>query len=91
MPIIPSIVKWLNSKRISQIELFKKYPVETQKETIYRLLAKASATEWGKRYDYASVNSIKEYQSRVPVQTYEELIPYVERLRRGEANLLWPG
>jgi hypothetical protein len=91
MPIIPSIVKWLNSKRISQIELFKKFPVETQQETLYHLLAKASATEWGKKYKYATVGSVKDYQSRVPVQTYEELIPYVERLRRGESNLLWPG
>ncbi len=91
MAIIPSIVKWLNIKRINQIELFKKYPVKTQEETLYKILAKASATEWGKKFGYASISSIQEYQSRVPVQTYEELIPSVERLRKGEKNLLWPG
>ena len=91
MAIIPSIVNWLNIKRINQIELFKKYPVETQKETFYKLLAKAASTEWGKKYNYSSITSIKEYQSRFPVQTYEDIIPYVERLRKGEANLLWPG
>ena len=42
MAIIPSIINWLNVKRINQIELFKKYPHETQKETLYRLLAKAA-------------------------------------------------
>ena len=91
MAIIPSIVNWLNLKRISQIELFKKYPSETQQEILYKLLAKASATEWGKKYNYSSITSIKEFQSRFPVQTYEDIIPYVERLRKGEANLLWPG
>jgi hypothetical protein len=91
MPIIPSIINWLNVKRINQIELFKKYPSETQHETLYRLLAKAASTEWGKKYDYSSITSIKEYQSRFPVQTYEQLIPFVERLRKGEINLLWPG
>jgi hypothetical protein len=91
MPIIPSIVNWLNAKRIDQIELFKKYPVETQKETLYRLLARAALTEWGKKFGYSSIASIKDYQSRVPVQTYEDIIHYVERLRRGESNLLWPG
>jgi hypothetical protein len=91
MAIIPSIINWLNVKRINQIELFKKYPHETQKETLYRLLAKAAKTEWGTKYGYSSITSIKEYQSRFPIQTYEEIIPYVERLRRGEANLLWPG
>jgi hypothetical protein len=77
MAIIPSIVNWLNVKRINQIELFKKYPLET--------------TEWGTRYSYSSISSVKEYQSRIPVQTYEDIIPFVERLRRGESNLLWPG
>jgi hypothetical protein len=91
MPIIPSIVNWLNVKRINQIEIFKKYPFETQQETLYQLLAKAALTEWGKKYHYSSISSIKEYQSRFPVQTYEDIIPYVERLRKGETDLLWPG
>jgi len=91
MPIITSIINWLNVKRINQIELFKKYPVETQQETLDQLLVKAASTEWGKKYDYASIASIKEYQSRFNVQTYEDVIPYIERLRKGETNLLWPG
>ncbi|MCX6253336.1 MAG: GH3 auxin-responsive promoter family protein [Bacteroidia bacterium] len=91
MAIIPSIINWLNVKRINQIELFKKYPFETQQETLYQLLAKAASTEWGKKFNYSSVTSIKEYQSRFQVQTYEDIIPYVERLRKGETNLLWPG
>jgi len=91
MSIIPSIVKWLNVKRINQIELFSKYPIETQEETLYKLLARAASTEWGEKYKYSSITSVKEYQSRFPVQNYEDLIPYVERLRKGEKNLLWPG
>jgi len=91
MAIIPSIVSWLNTKRINQIDLFRKYPLETQHETIYKLLAKAAFTEWGKKYDYTSITSVSEYQNRFPVQTYEDLLPYVERLKKGENNLLWPG
>ena len=91
MAIIPSIVSWLNTKRINQIELFRKYPAETQQETLYKLLAKAAGTEWGQKYDYSSITSAGDFRERVPVQTYEDLIPYVDRLRKGEANLLWPG
>ena len=91
MAIIPSIINWLNIKRINQIEIFKKYPFETQQETLYKLLAKAAKTEWGKKFSYSSIVSIKDYQSRFPVQTYEDIIPYVERLRKGEPNILWPG
>jgi len=91
MAIIPSILNLLGSKRIKQIEHFKKYPVETQQKTIKKLLSQAANTEWGKKYDYASITSIAEYQNRCPLQTYEDIIPYVERLGKGETNLLWRG
>jgi hypothetical protein len=89
--IIPSIINWLNNKRINQIELFKKFPEETQQEVLYSLLAKATKTEWGKEYDYSSISNIRDFQNRIRVQTYEDLMPYVERLRSGESDLLWPG
>jgi len=91
MAIIPSIFKWLNHKRLEQINLFKKFPVETQQEVLHQLLTKSANTEWGRRYDYSSIASVKDYQGRVPIQSYEELIPYIERLKKGEPNILWPG
>jgi hypothetical protein len=91
MPILPSIINWLYAKRLDQIEHFKKYPEETQRETLYHLLARASSTDWGGKYGYSSITSIAEYQSRVPVQTYEDIIPYVEKLKKGANSLLWPG
>jgi len=91
MQLIPSIVKWFNTKRINQIEQFKKYPAETQKDILFNILNTAAFTEWGQKFNYKSISSVSEYQSRVPVQTYEDLVPYVERLQRGEKNLLWPG
>jgi len=91
MQLISSLIKRLYSGRIKKLELLRKYPVEIQEESFSKLIKKASATEWGKYYDYSSIKSVREYQSRVPVQTYEQLIPYVERLGNGEKDLLWPG
>jgi hypothetical protein len=91
MPIIPSVIKWLNTSRLDQIERFKKYPVETQHAILYKLLAKASSTEWGIRNGYSSISSVREYQDRFPVSTYEDIMPYIDRLRSGETNILWPG
>jgi hypothetical protein len=91
MAIIPSIVTWLYNKRLNQIDLFRKYPCETQEEILFRLLSKAALTEWGIKYSYSTVASVKDFRNRVPVQRYEDIIPYVERLRKGEKDLLWPG
>jgi hypothetical protein len=91
MTVIPSIIKRLNTKRINQIEHFKRYPAETQQETLLKIISAAASTEWGRQYDYHSIRSVKDYQSRVPVRSYEEYLPYIERLLRGESNLTWPG
>ncbi|HDR88925.1 MAG TPA: GH3 auxin-responsive promoter family protein [Bacteroidetes bacterium] len=91
MPLINSIISWLNIKRHYQIELFRKYPFDVQKEVLHRLLARAKNTEWGKTYGYESIKTIEDYRERVPLQYYEDIKPMVDRLRQGEENLLWPG
>lgn len=91
MPFIPAVIKWINTKRISQIDLFRKYPSESQQEVLSRLIARSRDTLWGKKHGYSSVTTHEQFCRNVPVQTYEEIIPWVERLRNGEKNLLWPG
>jgi hypothetical protein len=90
MPIINSIVNWINIKRIYNIDLFKQYPFNVQEETFTKLVSKAKETEWGLKYGYSDKFSIEKFQEKVPLQTYEEIKPFVERLRNGEQNLLWP-
>ncbi len=91
MSFIPSIIRWISTKRVSQIELFRKYPVETQQEVLTRLITTARDTLWGRKHGYGSVSTHQQFVRNVPVQTYEEMMPWVERLRAGEKDLLWPG
>mgnify|MGYP002231781807 FL=1 len=51
----------------------------------------AANTEWGKKYDYASIRTYEDFKKRLPIQTYEEIKPYVERMRHGEKDVLWRG
>src|SRR6056297_2271275 len=91
MQLINSLVNWVNVKRMYQIDLFKQYPCDIQQEQLFKLLNKSKETEWGKIYHYSSIKSIKEYQNRVPVQTYEDIKPYIDRLFKGEKDVLYPG
>ncbi|MFT2009631.1 GH3 auxin-responsive promoter family protein [Pontibacter sp. 13R65] len=77
-------------KRIHQIDLFRKYPHDVQEELFHNLISTAKDTEWGKKYGYKDIKSVKEYQERVPVSAYEDLFPYIERGMKGEQNILWP-
>jgi hypothetical protein len=87
MPVIPKLIKRLNTKRISQIEYIKRHPADTQKAVLSDILAKASDTHWGFKYNYASIKSADEYRLTVPIQTYEKIIPMIERLRAGGSAL----
>lgn len=75
--------------RLKSIELFGECPGKIQEKVFFRLLRDAQNTEWGKKYDYQSIKNYEDYKKRVPIQTYEEVKPYVERIRAGEQNLLW--
>jgi len=78
-------------KRIHQMELFKKYPNEVQNELLDSLINQAQKTEWGKKYDYRSIRSLREFKERIPIQDYDNIKPFVARLKNGEKDLLWPG
>ncbi|MFZ2287444.1 MAG: GH3 auxin-responsive promoter family protein [Bacteroidales bacterium] len=91
MPFTPSVIKWITKKRLSEIDLFRKYPAESQEEVLTRLLARSRETTWGKEHGYASVANHRQFCENVHIQTYEELIPFVGRMRTGEKDLLWPG
>ncbi|MFU8843084.1 MAG: GH3 auxin-responsive promoter family protein [Bacteroidales bacterium] len=89
MALINSVLSWLMKKRFHQIELFMKYPHEVQGEWFKKLISSGRNTEWGIQYDYKSIDSPEKFRSRVPITDYEKLKPYVDRLRRGEQNILW--
>ncbi|MFT6815303.1 MAG: hypothetical protein ACJAZ3_001208 [Sphingobacteriales bacterium] len=90
MRIVNSVVSWVMKKRIHQIELFMKYPHEVQDEWRKNLIYDARNTEWGKKYDYSSINTVKDFKNRIPIQNYESLEPYIQKLLDGEQNILWP-
>ncbi|KDN54417.1 GH3 auxin-responsive promoter family protein [Flavobacterium seoulense] len=91
MPIqlINSFASWVLKQRIHQIELFLKYPNEVQEELLMNLIAAAKNTALGKQYDYASIHSYATFAERIPISTYEELQPLIERTRQGEQNVFW--
>lgn len=88
-----NITKLLNkvyfAPRLKKIERYVDCSDQLQMKVLKRLVKRAENTEWGKKYDYKSIRTYEDFKRQVPIQTYEEVKPYVERLRAGEQNLLW--
>lgn len=66
-------------------------PVETQNEVFKNLIASAKNTQFGKDHKFDLIKNYKDFIKNVPVRDYEDLKPYVERVVKGEADILWPG
>ena len=90
MTLVNSIFTWIMKKRMHQIELFIKYPYDVQDEWFQTLISSAEDTEWGKKYGYESIITQEQFKARVPIQTYDTLKPYIEKMLKGEHNILWP-
>lgn len=85
-----SIFAWIIKKRIHQIDLFKKYPLEVQQELFDKMIFSAQNTEWGSAHNFTSIRKYNDFRQNVPLQEYNDVQPFVDRLMEGEQNLLWP-
>jgi len=90
MTLINSIVNKFNSGRFKKIEYFKAKPFSVQEAILFDLIRKAQNTEWGKQHQFATIRDISNFQAKVPLQKYEDVKPYIDRIRGGEQNILWP-
>lgn len=89
MALVNSFMSWMIKKRFHQIELFVKYPIEVQQDCLKSLIDQAKHTEWGERYQFHSIKTYTEFIERIPLQDYESIKGDVERIMKGENNILW--
>ncbi|MDA0678045.1 MAG: GH3 auxin-responsive promoter family protein, partial [Bacteroidetes bacterium] len=76
------------------VALRKRYtnaPLDAQKQVFRELIASARDTAFGRDHDFSGIRTYEDFKSRVPIRDYEELKPYVERVKEGERDVLWPG
>ena len=76
-----------------QYALEKHYtqPEALQEAVLRHLLERGSNTEYGRNHLLSPKNSYEEFAKNVPINTYEELKRDIDRMRHGEADVLWPG
>ncbi|MFP4467481.1 MAG: GH3 auxin-responsive promoter family protein [Bacteroidales bacterium] len=90
MSFLNSIASWYVKKRLSRINYFSENPNEVQDKVLKGLLQMARNTEWGKNYEFKTIDSYKTFSERLPIQDYDNLKPTIERMLKGEQNILWP-
>jgi hypothetical protein len=66
-------------------------PIETQKAVFLNLIQDAKQTQFGKDHHFDEIKTYEDFVKQVPIRDYEDLKPYVDRVVKGEENILWKG
>jgi hypothetical protein len=74
---------------LNSLDKSRRDPWLFQKRLFDYFISSSQETLFGKEYDFASIKGLSEFQSRVPIREYDQFEPYIERIRRGEKNVLW--
>jgi hypothetical protein len=75
--------------RLWSIEQWMNDPVTTQLGVWQDLLAAGQYTEFGRENNFSQIQTLADFKKRIPLQEYDDLKPYIERMMKGEENVLW--
>lgn len=89
MKLLSFAISKLARMRFWRIENWINHPVASQRHVLQHLITSAQYTEFGKKYGFSKLFTVKEYKAKVPIHDYDDLKPYINRMMKGEANILW--
>ncbi len=88
--IFNPIISWVIKKRIHRIRAFMNEPKKSQTKILEHLIEKSKNTTWGKKHNYKKITNYTEFKENVPIQSYEDIKPYIDLIKKGNKNILWP-
>ncbi|MGH2552868.1 MAG: GH3 auxin-responsive promoter family protein [Chitinophagaceae bacterium] len=84
-PAISSLVR----SRLWRIEAWKNNPLDAQREVLQELVTSAQYTEFGRKHNFSNLFNVRDFKSAVPIHEYDDMKPYIQRIMKGEQNIIW--
>ncbi|WP_269686164.1 GH3 family domain-containing protein [Flavobacterium lacustre] len=91
MSIKSTAAKLFAQKIYKKTQLWAQHPVETQKKVFLQLIKEAKKTQFGLDHHFDTIKTHEDFANHVPIRDYEGLKSYVDKVVKGEANILWKG
>lgn len=89
MKLLGSTISRFARLRVDAIEQWLEDPIAVQRNVLQSLITSAQYTEYGKKYCFNKTFTIRAFKQAVPINEYDDLKPYIERMMQGEENILW--
>jgi hypothetical protein len=84
----PAISKFARL-RLNTIEQWMEHPLETQRHVLQHLITEGQNTEFGRKYKFNQTFRIRDFKAAVPIHSYDDLKPWIDRMLQGEEQVLW--
>ncbi|MBR4306500.1 MAG: GH3 auxin-responsive promoter family protein, partial [Bacteroidaceae bacterium] len=88
---LTKFIRPILSTRLHKLDAYTSKAEILQRNVLRQLLSKSCSTEWGSAHGYAKDLSYENFVRQTPLNTYEELKGFIDRMRHGEKDVLWPG
>ena len=89
MKLLSPAISRLARLRLWRVQNWISYPVAAQRNVLQNLVTQAQYTEFGRKYSFSKLFTVKDFKNRVPIHEYDDIKPYILRMMDGEENVLW--
>ncbi|MEO8720118.1 MAG: GH3 auxin-responsive promoter family protein [Ginsengibacter sp.] len=89
MKLLSPVISRLARMRLWGVQNWISFPISAQRNVLQHLVTQAQYTEFGRKYKFSRLFTVKDFKQRIPIQEYDDLKPYIIRMMAGEENILW--
>ncbi|MDO5615047.1 MAG: GH3 auxin-responsive promoter family protein [Cruoricaptor ignavus] len=84
-----SVAKIWAKQHVKKSSVFKNNAEKDQEQLLLSLVKTAEKTLFGREHRFEEIKTVADFQKQVKIADYEELKPYIEKVKRGQKNILW--
>ncbi|MBP3829622.1 MAG: GH3 auxin-responsive promoter family protein [Bacteroidaceae bacterium] len=88
---ITRLIRPIFAPRIKKLEAYATQAEDIQMSVLKRMLTEARDTQWGRQHHFAEIRTYEQFAASTPLTNYDDLKSYIDRMRHGECDVLWPG
>lgn len=89
MKLLSPVISRLARMRLLGVQNWVSFPLLAQRNILQHLVTQAQYTEFGRKYKFSRLFTVKDFKKQVPIHEYDDLKPYITRMMAGEENILW--
>ena len=87
--ILKTIIGPITAVTLQQFRSQCERPQDTQRDVLNQIISHNSESAFGRDYGFGAINTVHDFQNKVPVSTYDTLLPYIDKALQGEPVAPW--